>query len=105
VKVGAHIVTSLPLWQPSTNANVTLVSKWRTFMTNLTLHEAGHAALDKLYAQQLANQLANLPAMDCALVASTVKSVVSANVAALNQANDRYDTTTNHGATQGAILP
>lgn len=105
VKVGVHIMTTMPLWQPTASAAAGLGNRWNIFVQNLAAHEAGHAALDKQYAARIADDLNALPAMDCSLVASSVKRVVNNDIVALNQANDTYDATTNHGATQGAVLP
>lgn len=105
VKVGLHITTALPLWQPIRSATNGLDSRWQSFMNALTAHETGHATLDKQYAAVILQNLNALPAMECAQVDANVKRVVHNEVVLLNQANDTYDATTNHGATQGAILP
>jgi predicted secreted Zn-dependent protease len=104
VKVGMRIGTALPLWQPTRSAVPGLGERWDKFMSSLTTHEAGHASIDKRYAAQLVTDLSSLPPMDCNNVSSIVKSVVNADMMLLNQANDSYDASTDHGASQGAIL-
>jgi len=49
--------------------------------------------------------LTALPAMACSQLASSANGIIQNDVAALNQANTDYDSQTNHGATQGAVLP
>jgi len=105
VKVGVHIETSLPAWQATGSVDTGLNTRWQNFMGALTTHEAGHAALDKLYAGRILNDLNSLPAMNCDHKDNIVKAVVNSEISELNQANNNYDLSTNHGATQGAILP
>jgi predicted secreted Zn-dependent protease len=105
VKVGMHIGTSLPLWQPTRTTTPGLDKRWDAFMSALTTHEAGHAELDRQYATRLLSDLNALPPMDCERIGSVAKSVVSADMRLLDQANDSYDASTEHGATQGAVLP
>lgn len=105
IKVGMHIATVLPSWQPTTTASSALQAKWQRFMLALSTHEAGHAALDRQYTITLTHDLNSLPAMNCANIQSAILNIVNRDTAALNQANDTYDTVTNHGASQGAVIP
>ncbi len=104
-KVGVHIQTTLPGWQASSAATPGLYERWQTFLTGLISHEQGHAALDRLYAAKLTTDLGALGPVDCRLLTSAAKTIVQADVAALNQANTQYDQQTGHGTTQGAVLP
>jgi len=105
VKVGLHVGMMLPVWQPTQFATSGLSGQWNTFMANLTTHEKGHVALDQQYAHTLADDLAAFPATDCGTLSQQVRYLIDSEVNTLNQANDNYDSQTNHGATQGAILP
>lgn len=104
-KVGIHIMQIMPLWQPGVAAQAGLSSQWQSFMSSLKTHENGHTALDVQYAQTLLDDLNSFPATSCGQLAQSVKHLTDSDVATLNQANDNYDTSTNHGATQGAVLP
>ena len=104
-KVGLHINMILPQWQPNADSEAGLAVSWQTYINNLTTHENGHVAIDKQYAAQLLNDLQAFPAGDCASIADSLKTKVNADIAALDAANDAYDAATNHGATQGAIVP
>lgn len=105
VKVGAHIGMVLPAWQSSSYAERGFADKWRVFMTNLTTHEQGHVALDEQYANAVMADLRNFSAPSCYGVQNKVDALVRHRVDELNSANDNYDAVTDHGATQGAILP
>ena len=104
-KVGVHTAMALPNWQPSAQAAPGLASEWQRFSANLLAHEQGHVTIDSAYAHKLAIDLEVLTAPDCDTLRGLVDAVVGADVAALNSANDAYDAQTNHGATQGAIVP
>ena len=104
-QVGLHITTALPFWQSTATATPGLDSHWQQFTQALTIHEHGHAQLDANYAGLLLQQLNGLGNLDCGSAADTVQSTVNSVVQALNSANNTYDNQTNHGATQGAVLP
>lgn len=105
VKVGVHTAMALPLWQPNGNASTGLSDRWQRFTTSLQTHEQGHATLDTAYAAQLVTNLNAIGSQSCTSIANAVANTVNSSVAALNAANDAYDASTNHGATQGAVLP
>lgn len=104
-KVGLHVSQILPVWQPTAQADAGLPATWQQFMSALATHENGHTALDVQYAQTLQSDLNNFPATACDHIQQAVQHLADSDVATLNQANDNYDSSTNHGATQGAILP
>lgn len=105
VKVGLHTAMIMPTWQATASATDGLSGRWQNFIRALSTHEQGHASLDGQYANKLLTDLNALPAMDCGAIDSAVSSMVKADVAAMNQSNDTYDASTNHGANQGAVLP
>lgn len=103
--VGIHVSQILPVWRPDSKTSPKLVAAWNTFATALNTHENGHVGLDLQYAQNLLNDLRSLPATPCSQIQEAVRHLTDSDSAMLAQANDNYDSTTNHGATQGAILP
>jgi predicted secreted Zn-dependent protease len=105
VKVGLHTNMTLPAWSPSTSATEGIASKWQHFISNLTIHENGHIALDEQHAHQLLTSLQAYPATDCSILSASVQARATAALTALNAASEAYDSHTSHGATQGAILP
>lgn len=105
IKVGVHIQTVEPLWQATPYAEGGLAAKWESFTNGLTTHERGHASLDEHYAAQLLSNLKAMPPLACDGVNRAVNTQANSIIAELNDANDNYDAQTNHGATQGAIIP
>jgi predicted secreted Zn-dependent protease len=103
--VGIHISQIMPLWRPDSKTPASFTSGWNNFAKNLSTHENGHVNLDLQYAQALLNDLRDFPPTPCSQMAESVKHLADSDSAMLAQANDNYDSTTNHGATQGAILP
>jgi predicted secreted Zn-dependent protease len=104
-KIGMHIGEVLPSWQASAYATPGLATKWSAFIAGLDTHEHGHITLDQQYAAQILASLQAMPATDCGTIAAQANAIINNGVAALDAANVNYDTQTNHGATQGAILP
>ena len=105
VKVGLHLNMVLPAWQATASASNGLNAAWQNYISSLVTHENGHAAIDQQYAGQLLNDLQAYPATDCGSIAASIQAKANADIAALTAANNAYDAQTNHGATQGAILP
>ena len=104
-RVGVHIAMILPDWQAGSTASPTFASSWRTFIANLTTHENGHVELDKQYARTMLTELQSFPASSCDTIRQSVNAAMQNNIVQLNIANDKYDALTNHGATQGAVIP
>jgi len=105
VKVGLHINQVLPAWHAQASTSAAFTAAWQTFAANLRTHEEGHVVLDEQYATQLVHDLQQASAADCDTLAQVAKGITDTDVTALNTANTNYDASTNHGATQGAILP
>jgi len=105
IKVGMHISKVLPSLQLSQYANSAFAAQWQLFAPALDTHEQGHVTLDEQYAAKILTDLQNVPATDCATISQVASTLINSDVTLLNQANVNYDTQTNHGATQGAILP
>lgn len=104
VRVGLAVSQTLPSWQPSATASASVKTQWQRFITNLTIHEDGHAQLDAQYAQTLATTLQTTPATDCNSITTVANARAQAVIAALDRANEAYDAQTGHGRTQGATL-
>jgi predicted secreted Zn-dependent protease len=100
ITVAVHVTQVLPTWQNSGNS--ALAAKWSAYEHNLTIHENGHTVINISQASTLLDELSQIPAQPCDQIAATAKAVMSARLAALDKANDDYDASTGHGATQGA---
>ncbi|HET6925106.1 MAG TPA: DUF922 domain-containing protein [Candidatus Saccharimonadales bacterium] len=103
--VGLHIQTVVPDWADAQTAAVADQAAWRQFAQNLMNHEQGHGSLDRHFADELYAKLQTLSATDCATLSTQAASIARQYVADVAAANTNYDQMTDHGATQGAILP
>ena len=105
VRVGMHVAMALPSWTDPGASTNGLAGRWQTFASALTAHESGHVALDLQYAALLQNDLEAVGSVSCANITTVVHNLANRDITLLNQANSAYDAQTNHGATQGAVLP
>ncbi len=104
VRIGLAVAQTYPEWQPAVGTPASVSSAWQRFSTNLHTHEDGHANLNLLYVNQLLATLQSIPATDCTTIKEIANTQADALMSRLNQAHEDYDHTTNHGATQGAVL-
>lgn len=102
--VSLHINQTFPEWQGSTSANSQTRIAWNNFIANLRVHEQGHITLDSTAANNLYTQLLSMTAPNCSALQTVIAGQTTAANNNLNIANNRYDDTTKHGTTQGAVL-
>lgn len=105
VAVGLDIAVGYPHWNSTPYAENGLASRWQTYMNNLQTHENGHIALAQQYASNILNGLQAYPATACSSIGQQLSSYTDTKLASLKQAEQDYDTQTDHGATQGAVFP
>jgi predicted secreted Zn-dependent protease len=103
VRVGLRVNQYLPSFVPSTANDLATTEAWQTYIASLQAHENGHTALDTQYAGRLVSSLLATSGA-CETIDSQAKTVAESVIAILDAANELYDTRTNHGATQGAVL-
>jgi predicted secreted Zn-dependent protease len=100
--VSLSIDTTLPKW---TNVQSGLAAQWSNFLQNLSRHESGHAELARKGAQKLLLDLENLkPTTNCRMLETAAQKVWDSNYRLMMQSDLDYDSKTNHGATEGAVL-
>ncbi len=104
-KVGMHIAKVVPSWTVGAAANTSFIKQWQTFMTNLETHEQGHVVINEQYANQILASMQNFPLTSCDSIANAITTSINGQIAQLDAKQAAYDDSTNHGATQGAILP
>lgn len=98
VKVNAEIL--LPRWTPPDNADSSVVTEWKRFITALETHEAGHKDISARAGRDLKDQLRALTGM-CSQVSMRANDVARRILDDANVAQKRYDAETRHGLTQG----
>jgi predicted secreted Zn-dependent protease len=89
---------------PEPETPTSVATSWNVYATNLKIHEDGHAAIDRDHANRLTVALQNLQALDCKNLGAQTQATISSYITMLNTANVLYDSQTNHGANQGAVL-
>lgn len=98
VRVNAEIV--LPRWMPPADADSSLVTEWKRFITALETHEAGHKDIAARAGRDLKDQLRDL-AGPCSQVGMRADDIARRITDAASAAQKRYDAETRHGLTQG----
>jgi len=95
----------LPQWNPPASASAQTRSEWSRFISALVAHETNHVRIDVDEAEALASTLQNLPRhSNCGELDGSVKQAHSTAIDRATQRNRAYDSSTNHGKTEGAVL-
>lgn len=95
----------LPRWNPPRNAPRDLIERWNRFSTALRKHEDGHRDIAIDAAHELASRITNTPpASDCEKLKLSVSRRADAVLDEYRGKERRYDDTTGHGRTQGAVF-
>ncbi len=97
IKVASHIAQFLP--QASSSDQI-----WQRYNKAIIVHEAGHVDTNLRYAQSLYDHLSTVSAASCETATSMAQTVIESELSMLETENTMYDSQTNHGATQGAVL-
>jgi len=101
-----EIIFRLPKWVRADDVPQALVDKWDIYMNNLIIHENGHRDMAVEAAAELSRTVAGLPpASSCAELDRIVRELSRERMKKLNADEMKYDETTEHGFTQGAVFP
>ena len=104
-RVTLSTVVRLPRWIPPVEASDTLRAQWATFAARLDAHEQGHRRIAVDAARQIHESLVARRAAQCDVLGRSANEAASQLERAHRLAQQRYDATTRHGATQGAVWP
>jgi predicted secreted Zn-dependent protease len=78
---------------------------WNKWYPKLVLHEKGHHKLAVKIAVKIKNAINGMPhEKTCELLERKANAIGHAFISELDDLNENYDTSTNHGETQGAFL-
>jgi predicted secreted Zn-dependent protease len=95
-----------PKWVRDDAAPQALVDKWDRYMKNLVMHENVHRDMAVSAAEALSCLVAAMPpASSCAELDRRVRVLYKEQMQKLSEDEKKYDATTNHGITQGAVFP
>ena len=92
------IKVTMPRWDPPNDTPPELIEKWNKYILALAGHEKGHVD----------NVIANLPYVINAIrraTCSTAEAKAQEVLLGIRQNDINFDSTTNHGETQGAKFP
>lgn len=103
-RIGLHVSQLLPTYTPGEKTPAKTVAQWNSYAKNLALHEQEHVRLASSHAENLAASLQQIGPMKCELLRSNVDTTIKSALMILDAKDELYDTQTNHGATQGAVL-
>lgn len=103
--VTLRVVITLPRWRNRESAPALLGEKWQRYLDALQVHEAGHLDFAVRAATEIRQQLVALePLPTCEELEARVNTTCEAILRSYWALETAYDSTTNHGVTQGAIL-
>lgn len=95
---------TLPEWTPVAATDPAIEPEWKRFRRALAVHEQGHRDLAYAGAARVRRALEGVPLQPCASIASDVSRAAQPLLSAMKVEQARYDSTTRHGATQGATF-
>jgi hypothetical protein len=101
--VTVNVNTNLPDWTDCSWSGFGIAcacSEWNRFLNALRIHEQGHVDLVEQFFDEF-NPISNKLAGH---TVSEMNQIISQAAAKLQTTSNNYDTSTNHGATQGAVL-
>jgi len=105
LSVKLDAVIDLPRWTNRGAGPPALQAEWDRFIVALRQHEDGHKDNGVRAANDLANRLRALPPeKDCAVLDAKVRALGERVIDQHRLADQAYDRSTGHGATQGATL-
>lgn len=106
LSVRVNVVFTYPKWLKPDNSDSNLDSKWTRYIEALINHESGHQGIATRATQEIMDTLYGLPnTSNCAEQNQQVVSLGNEIINKYKQEEIQYDTSTNHGRTQGAVFP
>lgn len=105
IRVDLKIVYTLPEFDDYDDADNELKQNWANYMSNLQIHEDGHAQNGLGAAREIDAMLSHLPAMNnCEELNQAANQKANEIIRKYNILDTQYDAETKHGLKQGAVL-
>jgi len=82
-----------------------VLKTWQTYLTALMKHEQGHVRITREAAAKIQAQASAAGGVSCAELRRNLNDRANQLLEACRRAHRDYDRRTNHGATEGAVLP
>lgn len=100
------ILITLPRWTPPAGTDEAVVQSWKKFINALGEHELGHARLALAALAELHKRVKDIASQpDCPGLRQKIDDTARRVIDEHRQRDRDYDVKTNHGATEGVILP
>lgn len=104
VRIRVVTTFTMPKWIGRDQAPAAVKSRWEAYARALRQHEDGHGAIDLRTGRKLGAALEKHRLKSKCKAVSGSLQVVADRIIGDRSENDAYDTKTDHGRTQGAIL-
>jgi predicted secreted Zn-dependent protease len=104
IRVGLHVSQLLPRLTTTDAAPTDVAHAWDTYSAHLRTHEDGHITRSIEYAERMTRALEAIQPMPCDALEQHANTIAQTYSTMLTAEHALYDSVTNHGATQGAIL-
>lgn len=92
----------MPRWVDEPKAPTALRQAWSTYLGALMTHEEGHMDTGQALTRALTSEIGAATGPDCKTLRADVERIAQGLMADYQARDQRYDTETQHGATQGA---
>jgi predicted secreted Zn-dependent protease len=103
--VAINAVVTLPAWNMPRDADTSLVAEWKRYSAALATHELGHREIVQAGAIGIQRAILEVAPQECSAMQNAVQQVAQPLLEKIQQESARYDETTRHGVTQGAVWP
>ncbi len=105
-EVDVNLTFTFPRWLTPAEVSPGLLQKWENYQRALTAHEEHHAKLALAGGEAIYSAiLAVPPAAACPDLESSANAAARQTFQQVQAQQEKYDSETNHGATQGAVFP
>jgi len=105
LEVAIETITTMPDWRDADSASTELRTQWAAFLAALRAHEEGHRRIALEAAIAVKRRLEDLGIAECSSYAREAELAFRRLLDTYNARDVEYDTTTGHGASQGAVWP
>lgn len=106
VSVSLDITYTLPKLTQNTSMTDALSNHWQNYYSALYRHEQGHKDFGVKAAEQIETELAAMAARpDCSQLEREANAAANRILDKFRQIEIRYDQSTNHGLSTGAVFP
>jgi predicted secreted Zn-dependent protease len=105
VTTSVEVTTTLPRWTAGRVNGSDLAARWDRYVAALTQHEAAHSDIGKRATATIERALWRVPPqLQCPMLETVLNQTAAELLADARKEERKYDETTRHGETQGAVF-